>query len=370
MKHFLASNLNHFLKTTINFSADSDARHINLWLNEYSSSNYTYTKYRVVVLRFYLWIKHNRLSLKTLQRIDILNYIEFIQDPDITWIGKRRSFSHPEWKPFRKPLSASATLHNFQIIRQLFSYLYNISYLDFNPCKLRLKIPYFLSDSFQNDHYLTYQEINLIGNYISKLPDKTSSQYMYKVRTRWIFQILLFTGCRKSEVSNATMDDFIIIKNKLWLQVNGKGNKYARIPILTYLEIRLNSYREIYNLPSIRDKTISESHIPLIIMSKYSENDYRSVAHDYIWYTVKSVCRNLANTISSNNIMHSRLRRVSPHWLRHTSATIQIDSGLDIRIVQANLRHSSIKTTLLYLHIDDDVRHQETITKFTPKLST
>lgn len=368
MKRFLTSNLNHFLKTTLNLSSDNDARQIALWLNEYTNSHYTYIKYRVVVLRFYLWIKHNRLSLKALQRMDVLNYIEFIQNPDITWIGKRKSFNHPGWRPFLQPLSASATLHNFQIIRQLFSYLYNISYLDFDPCKFRLRMPYFLSNSFQNDHCLTYQEINLIGNYISRLPNKTSSQYTYKVRTRWIFQILLFTGCRKSEVSNATMDDFIIIKNKLWLQVNGKGNKYGKIPILTHLEIRLNRYREIYNLPSIRDKTSSESHIPLVIMSKHSEDDYKSVAHDYIWYTVKSICRDLANTISSDNILHSRLRRVSPHWLRHTSATIQIDSGIDIRMVQANLRHSSIKTTLLYLHIENDVRHRETVTKFTSKL--
>jgi site-specific recombinase XerD len=171
-------------------------------------------------------------------------------------------------------------------------------------------------------------------------------------------------------IRDSTMDDFIIIKNKLWLQVNGKGNKYGRIPILTHLEIRLNRYREIYNLPSIRDKTSSESHIPLVIMSKYSENNYRSVAHDYIWHTVKSICRNLANTISTDNIMRSRLNRVSPHWLRHTSATIQINSGINIKVVQANLRHSSIKTTLLYLHIEDDVRYQETITKFTSKLIT
>lgn len=370
MKHFLASNSNHFLNPTLNLAHDDDARQIALWLNEFTSSHYTYTKYRVVVLRFYLWVKHRGFSLKVLQRIDVLNYIKFTQDPDKSWVGKRRSFGHPEWRPFRKPLSANARLHNFQIIRQLFSYLYNISYLDFNPCKFSLRIPYSLSNSYQNDHCLTYQEIHLIGNYISRLPDTIQRQYIYKIRSRWIFQILLFTGCRKSEVSNATMDDFIIIKNKLWLQVNGKGNKYGRIPILTHLEIRLNHYCEIYNLPSIRDKTSSESHIPLVIMSKYSESYYKSVTHDYIWYTVTSICRHLANTFSSDSVLYSRLHRVSPHWLRHTSATIQIDSGINIKVVQANLRHSSIETTLLYLHLDDDVRHQETILKFTHKRIT
>lgn len=113
---------------------------------------------------------------------------------------------------------------------------------------------------------------------------------------------------------------YFLIKNKLWLQVNGKGNKYGKIPVTTALELRLNEYRSAYNLP-------------------------------------------LASTLI-DKVVISRLNRVSPHWLRHTSATIQINSGIDIRVVQANLRHSSIHTTMLYLHLDDDLRHHETISKF------
>lgn len=319
------------------------------------------------MLRFYLWLKYHKLSLKIIRRSHILDYIEFAKNPDERWFGKRRRFEHPDWKPFRKPLTSQAIIHNLQIIRQLFSYLFNIAYLDFNPCKLRFKIPSPTYNPSAFDHCLTRQEINLIGNFISKFPENTNSRYFYKVRCRWIFQVLLFTGCRKSEVSNATMDDFILIRNKLWLQVNGKGNKYGKIPVSIPLELRLNEYRAAYGLPRIRERINTESHIPLVIQSKYSEYKYKSVTHGYIWHIVKLTCRNIASTLN-DTLLYSRLCRVSPHWLRHTSATIQIDSGIDIRDVQANLRHSSIKTTILYLHVDNDYRHSETVTKFSQYL--
>jgi integrase/recombinase XerD len=48
------------------------------------------------------------------------------------------------------------------------------------------------------------------------------------------------------------------------------------------------------------------------------------------------------------------LRRVTPHMLRHTAATLLIETGVDIRIVQRLLGHSSIATTEIYTHVSDE----------------
>ena len=46
------------------------------------------------------------------------------------------------------------------------------------------------------------------------------------------------------------------------------------------------------------------------------------------------------------------VRRVNPHMLRHTCATMQLDMGVDLETVRANLGHSSVEITQIYLHLN------------------
>ena len=42
------------------------------------------------------------------------------------------------------------------------------------------------------------------------------------------------------------------------------------------------------------------------------------------------------------------------HALRHTSATLLLSGGVDIKTVSARLGHSSLEVTQLYLHLIGD----------------
>lgn len=46
-------------------------------------------------------------------------------------------------------------------------------------------------------------------------------------------------------------------------------------------------------------------------------------------------------------------RRVTPHMLRHTCATLLLEEGVDIRHLQRLLGHENIATTAIYAHVGD-----------------
>ena len=44
-------------------------------------------------------------------------------------------------------------------------------------------------------------------------------------------------------------------------------------------------------------------------------------------------------------------RRVTPHCLRHSYATAQLEAGVDLRVLQAQLGHAGLNSTQVYLHV-------------------
>src|SRR5205823_833757 len=59
----------------------------------------------------------------------------------------------------------------------------------------------------------------------------------------------------------------------------------------------------------------------------------------------------IANVIAQLRQQAGIERHITPHMLRHTVATLLLHNGVDIRVVQEFLGHTSIVTTQRYTHV-------------------
>lgn len=344
--------------------ANNDIEAIRTWLSEFKDSSNTFISYRQTAERFLLWCLSNNIKFNKLKREDIKAYEEFLQSPTPHefWCGPAKPREHADWKPFIRGLAPSSVQLNIRILANMYTYFVQSGYLLHNPFNLN-KVKSSLVVGKSIDRYLTHKEWNYILQYIEALPRDTQvNQHNYE-RIKWIFALLYLTGCRRSEIANAKMSDFINRHDNWWLRVIGKGNKYGEIPVTNDLLIRLIDYRRFLKLPDFPNAT--EHNIPVVCNIKSGQGKYTPISHSMLYKLIKNTCKSVADEVKTTDPAAAFvIDKVSTHWLRHTSATHQVDAGIDIRVVKENLRHSMLETTMRYQHTEADTRHIETNKKF------
>ena len=140
---------------------------------------------------------------------------------------------------------------------------------------------------------------------------------------KYIVPMLLLTGARKREVLNARWEDFDI-DNRLWRIPFTKTGKPRTVPMSD-------------GVMSILDT------VPRIAGSAYvfpnPETGKPYVAIHNAWDTVRK---------------RAGLHDVRLHDLRHSFASILINSGRSLYEVQHLLGHTQVKTTERYAHLQQD----------------
>ena len=138
-----------------------------------------------------------------------------------------------------------------------------------------------------------------------------------------ILSLLYSAGLRISEVANLKIKD--IDSARMVINVhNGKGSKDRQTILSTKALETLRTYFKIYR-PSIWLFPGRTNAYPLAT---------RTIQHAF------KIAIKKANII----------KPVSPHSLRHSFATHLIEDGISILLIKQLLGHSSLKSTLIYLH--------------------
>ena len=351
---------------SLGIRAATDVEAIKTWLMEFESSPNTFTSYRQCAERFIMWGLEQGLTLAQVKREDIQDYQSFLSAPTPAqlWCGPAVSRLNPDWKPFVKGLAPSSIKLNLQILTTMYEYLLQSGYLETNPFRLvKRKSARLVASNKGVERYLTHKEWNYVIEYIEMLPQETREQQRAYQRIKWIFNLLYLSGCRRSEICNARMSDFINKHSQWWLRVIGKGNKYGEIPVPNALLTALFDYRRSLNLSDFPNS--GETNIALVNNIKFAEGKFVGISDSMLYKIIKTTCNDIATLVKAVDPAAAYvIEKVSTHWLRHTSATHQVDAGIDIRVVKENLRHSLIETTMRYQHTEEDARYKETTKKF------
>ncbi len=142
--------------------------------------------------------------------------------------------------------------------------------------------------------------------------------------------LMVGTGIRVGELCKLRIED--VSHDGSMLRISGKGSR-DRIAYVADDKLR----RDICRLVQCRRKAGSKTG-PMFL------NRHRSQMKP------QSIRAKLRKHADSSGIA----RRVTPHMLRHTAATLLIETGVDIRFVQRVLGHASIATTEIYTHVSDE----------------
>lgn len=75
-------------------------------------------------------------------------------------------------------------------------------------------------------------------------------------------------------------------------------------------------------------------------------NDEGAITATRLWSIFKWFFATAAIVVGERSpATADKLRRATPHWMRHTHATHALDGGAELKSVRDNLRHASIATT-------------------------
>lgn len=203
------------------------------------------------------------------------------------------------------------TLDKFrQIINVFYTWLVDEEYITKNPCRNIKEIKY----EVKPRKSLTRMELEIVRRACTSKRDLAIVDTLYS------------TGCRVSELANMRISD-INTEDKS-INIVGKGKKHNVCYFNTNAQLSLNEYIETRKDDS-----------PYLFVSIRKPHNKLSIK------AIELIFRDIAK---KTGIV------VTPHIMRHTCATLSLQSGMPLPQVQKMLGHASSDTTLIYAEISKE----------------
>lgn len=191
-----------------------------------------------------------------------------------------------------------------QIINGFYAWMVDEGYMNNNPCKNVNKIKF----EPRPRKALTRLQLEQLRCCCENLRDAA------------ILEILYSTGCRISELCNIKISD--IDEEKDSIQILGKGGKYNTVYINARARVTLNNY--------LKTRNDDNEYLFVGLRAPYNKIQKRNI---------ERIFREYAKKLNLD---------ITPHIIRHTTATLALQNSMPIDQVQKMLGHKNISTTQIY----------------------
>lgn len=271
----------------------------------------------------------NDLSLLTTE--DIEEYLHYLRYRELEVNGKVKESSNKE-STISKNLSALSSLYVYFIKR---------GQLSFNPTaaierqKKTMKKPIVLESDEQERLFAS----------IDFGAGLTNRQQMYREKTqerdRAIFQILLDTGIRVSELVGLDIDDVNFEKH--FFTVIRKRNKIDDIYFSDSTQIMILDYL------SVRNQFHPADDEKALFLSSMGSGQGKRISVRSVQYLTKKYM---------NSCCPERAEIITPHKMRSTFGTEILKVTGDLELASELLGHDSLNTTKIYAQYNDDKKEK------------
>lgn len=270
------------------------------------------------------------MYLDEITGIHIMKYLSWLRNDYRTYYGEH--------------LSARTIKHHFNVLRLIFKFAELQEILHKDPVK-KVSVP-----KLERKRVVALDEDDaklFIAN-IKKLP------FEYQC----VMMILLTAGLRRGECIGLQWED--IDFNNMTISVN-RGVTYTPQTGLIVSDPKTsNSFRTI---PMMNEVANMLKQLKIFRSTEYPNTDIRKAylfckpGNPFEPIDPSAVTRKLNTFVRQNH-----LPNISPHDLRHSCATLLLNSGADIKSVQEILGHASASTTLNF-YVRSDMKHMRMATE-------
>ncbi len=226
------------------------------------------------------------------------------------------------------------------VMRSMLTLAYRMEYIDVDVgISRRLEFP---KENKTEVEAFTLEEI---GDILTALQEEP-------IHIRALIEMALFTGCRRGEIVGFKWADIDLDWKRVTVRrsiYKPHGEKAAEKEPKTQSSFRTISIPQHLVDTLTQYRVWQKRHISFM-EDGWVDLDYVFTEEDGHVMNPQTPTKQFDHFLKRHNIRHLKF-----HGLRHTSATLLLSQGCDIKTVSKRLGHSDIETTNIYVHALEDM---------------